>query len=113
MAKQTFSRVYELTSDAGAAGVDAEPFRTSGEAVTLQVIDAPANLIECQGSVDGNTFVNMTHAPVGAGGPVAITALGAGVYEVRERPAWMRFGVLQDVNAPRAFRAQFLVHEHD
>jgi hypothetical protein len=111
MAKQTRSNVYELTSVNVAAGVDALPFRMSGELATVQVIDAPANLGRVQGSWDGVTFVNLTFE--GAGGVAAINNVGAGLYEVRERPMWIRFGVNQDGAAPQIFRALFAVHEHD
>jgi hypothetical protein len=109
--KQTRSPLYELTSVGVAAGVDNVPFRMSGERCLVQVIDAPANLVRIQGSMDGANFVNLTFE--GAAGVAAINNVGAGLYEVREQPMWIRFGVNQDGAAPQIFRAMFLVHEHD
>jgi hypothetical protein len=112
MAKQTRSIVYELRSLNVAAGVDAvAPFRMVGELVTVQVIDAPADLVRVMGSVDGGTFALLTNDT--AGGIAPINNVGAGLYKVRERPMWIRVGVNQDANAPRTFRVLLLVHEHD
>lgn len=111
MAKETFSRVYELRSLNVAAGIDAAPFRTSGEQITVHILDAPGNLVRVMGSVDGGTFVNLTWE--GAAGVAAINNVGAGLYEVRERPMWIRIGINQDAGAPQSFRGQFLAHEHD
>ena len=91
MAKETFSPVYEIRSVVGAAGVDAAPFRTSGELCTVHVIDAPADLVRVMGSVDGGTFALLNHEPVG--GVAVLNAIGAGVYEANERPMWIRIGV--------------------
>lgn len=111
MSKETFSPVYEIRSVAAAAGIDAVPFRTSGERCTVQVLDAPGNLVRVMGSVDGGTFVNLTFE--GAAGIAAINAVGAGVYEVREQPMWIRVGVNQDAVGLRSYRVQVLVHEID
>ena len=112
MAKQTRSIMYELRSLNVAAGVDAvAPFRMTGELVTVQVVDAPGNLVRVAGSSDGGTFALLTFE--GAAGVAAINNVGAGLYEVRERPMWIRVGVNQDATAPRTFRVLLLVHEHD
>ena len=110
MARQVLSQVVEVRSVAAAAGVDAAPFRSSGELVTVHVLDAPANLVRVMGSVDGGVFALMTWE--GAAGVAAINAVGVGVYEVRERPMFIRIGVNQDVNAARSFRVQLFVHVH-
>lgn len=111
MAKQTRSLVYELTSVNAAVGVDAAPFKVTGEAVTVQIMDAPANLGRVQISMDGINFVNATYdAP---GGVAAINNVGAGIYLLLEKPHWIRFGVNQDGAAPQIYRAMFQVHEQD
>lgn len=111
MALEHFSPVIEIRSVNVAAGIDAPPFRTSGERCSVQVLDAPAALVRVMGSVDGGTFALLNHEPVG--GVAVLNAIGVGVYEVRERPMWIRIGVNNDAGAARSFRAQVLVHEHD
>lgn len=111
MARHIASPVIEIRSVVGAAGIDAAPFRTSGGQCSVQVIDAPANLVRVMGSVDGGTFALLNHEPVG--GVAILNAIGAGVYEVRERPMWIRIGVNQDAAGPRSYRVQVLVHEHN
>ena len=111
MARQVLSQVFEIRSVDVAAGVDAiPPFRTSGELVTIHVLDAPADLVRVMGSADGGAFASLTWE--GPAGIAVINAVGAGIYEVRERPMWIRVGVNQDVNAPRSFRVQLFVHVH-
>ena len=111
MARQVLSQVFEIRSADVAAGVDATPFRTSGELVTVHVLDAPADLVRVMGSVDGGTFALLNYGV--AAGIAAINAVGVGIYEAIERPMFIRVGVNQDANAPRSFRVQLLVHEHD
>ena len=108
MARQVLSQVFEIRSADVAAGVDATPFRTSGELVTVHVLDAPADLVRVMG---GGTFALLNYGV--AAGIAAINAVGVGIYEAIERPMFVRVGVNQDANAPRSFRIQLLVHEHD
>ena len=110
MARHIKSQVFEIRSLNVAAGVDAVPFRVAGGQATVHVIDAPGNLVRVMGSVDGGTFALLTYE--GVGGVAALNAIGAGVYETREKPTWIRVGVNNDAGAPRTFRVQLTVHEY-
>lgn len=111
MSKEVLSPVYELRSIVGAAGIDDVPFRTSGEPCTVQVMDAPQALVRVMGSVDGGTFSLLNYEAIG--GVAAVNNVGVGVYEITERPMWIRIGVNQDAGGPRSFRAQVVTHEVD
>lgn len=99
-------QLYEWAS--GAAAVNQAPFRTSGEKVSIHVLAAPGNLVRVMGSNDGTTFDYCSYE--GGGGVALLNGVGAGIYEVRERPAWMLVGTEIDGAAPRNFRALVLIH---
>lgn len=94
--------VVDLTSSTTAA-VDSRWFRTGRSRVTVQVVAPPANIAEVEGNLGlGTNAIDMTWE--GPAGIAVMTALVAGIYEVRERPEFLRVHLPIDGAGPAAFR---------
>ena len=94
--------VVDLTSAVGAVA-DSRWIRVGNAKVTVQVVTAPNAVVQIEGnSGPGLVAATLTHEP--AGGVANMTALGAGIYTVRERPEWIRVHLAIDAGGPRAFR---------
>lgn len=105
----TKRHVFNVTS-AVAAVVASEPFRVHGNKLAFQIILAPANVVDLEGSLDGFTWVNLNDDNVaGAYTLTAIAAVGAGYHEVHERPEFVRMVTNNDAGGPRDFRAVLIV----
>jgi hypothetical protein len=101
--------MFVVTSSAAAA-VASEPFRVDGNKLAFQILLAPANVVDLEGSLDGFTWVNLNDDNVaGAYTLTAIAAVGAGYHEVFERPVFVRMVVNTDAGGPRDFRAVLIV----
>lgn len=94
--------VVDLNSTTIAA-VDSRWFRTGRSRVTAHVVTSPVAIAEIEGnSGPGGNAVDMTWE--GPAGIAVLTALVVGIYEVRERPEYVRVHLPIDVGGPRAFR---------
>jgi hypothetical protein len=105
----TKRHLFGLASDVAVA-VASEPFRVHGNKMAFQVILAPADLVDLEGSLDGFTWVNLNYDnAAGAYTMTALAAVGPGYYEVFERPVFVRIVVNIDAGGPRDFRAVLIV----
>lgn len=105
----TKRHLFTVTSAVGVA-VASEPFRVHGNKMAFQIILAPANLVDLEGSLDGFTWVNLNDDNVaGAYTLTAIAAVGAGYHEVHERPVFVRMVVNADAGGPRDFIGVLIV----
>jgi hypothetical protein len=106
--------VVDLTSDA-AATVESRWIRAGNAKVTIHVVTGPGAVVAIQGnSGPGTNAVNLTY--IGAAGVTALAGLAAGViYEVRERPEWIRVQTAIDGGGARAYRVilTFDMEEND
>lgn len=94
--------VVDLVSDAGAV-VNSRWFRRGNTRVTVQVVTSPANIVEIEGNSGlGGNAIDMTWE--GPAGIAAMAALVVGIYEVRERPEFLRVHLPIDGAGPQAFR---------
>lgn len=105
----TKRHLFRVTSDTVVA-VASEPFRVHGNKLAFQVILAPGNLVDLEGSLDGFTWVNLNYDNIaGAYTLTALAAVGAGYYEVFERPVFVRMVVNIDAAGPLDNRAVLIV----
>lgn len=93
-----------ITSSAAGA-VTARPIRVPGWPIDIQVITAPAALVNLTGGMSSDPA---EYAAMNSGG-VAITNVGAGFYAVDEHPAWLQWSVSLDAGGPRLFLVAFKV----
>jgi len=94
--------VVDLVSDAANA-VNDRWIRTGGAKVTVQVVTTPANIVEIEGNSGlGANAIDLTWE--GPAGIAVLTALVVGIYEVRERPEFLRVHLPIDGAGPQAFR---------
>jgi len=104
------SKRISLVVTSGAAAVASEPIQTGSNKLAFQIVSAPGNLVDLEGSLDGQTWVNLNDDNVaGAYTLTAIAAVGAGYHEVFERPAFVRMVVNIDAAGPRDFYAVLIV----
>ena len=96
--------VIDLVSN-DAAAVDSRWYRTGRSRVTVQVVTAPTNIAEIEGNLGlGTNAIDMTYWPVGVATVAVMTTLAPGIYEVRERPEFLRVHLPIDGAGPAAFR---------
>jgi len=93
------------------ADVNGEPILVEGNALIFQVLQAGANLAQLEGSNDGVTFVDLNYDnAAGAYTLTVLNTLGAGLYNVFERPKYVRMVVATDAGgAGRDYVANLLV----
>lgn len=98
-----------VTSAVGAA-VAGEPVHVDGNKMAFHVLVAPGNLVDLEGSLDGTNWVDLNYD--NAAGAYTLTVIGnvgAGYYEVHERPKYVRMLVETDAGGPRDFYGILLV----
>ena len=92
------------------AGANGDPVRVSGNKLAFQVCAVPAALAQLEGSADAVTWADLHYDNiVGAYTLTVMNTLGAGYYEVFERPEYVRMVVAADAGGPRDFSAVLLV----
>lgn len=105
------TRIPIVVTSAAAAVVNGDPIHVDGNKLAFQVYVANAvTLVELEGSLDGTTWVDLNYDNVaGAYTLTVLNTLGAGYYEVHERPKYVRMVVDTDAGGPRDFYAILLV----
>jgi hypothetical protein len=99
-----------VTSNVQAA-VNGDPIHVCGNKMAFQVVAANAvALVELEGSLDGTNWVDLNYDNVAAAYTLTVmNTLGAGYYEVFERPEYVRMVVDTDAGGPRDFYAVLIV----
>lgn len=105
--------VQEVTSVNVAGGVAGPGIRSGRSRIFVHVYAAPANLVAVQGSPDDlpANYLNLNHEAVA--GVAAAAGLGAGYYEIRQRPEFVRVLIAQDGAAPQVFRWAIVIHPEE
>jgi hypothetical protein len=100
----------KLVLTSGAAAVATAPIYVGGNKMAFQVVSAPGNLVDLEGSLDGTTWVDLNYDNIaGAYTLTVISNVGAGYYEVFERPEYVRMLVEIDATPNRDYHAVLLV----
>jgi hypothetical protein len=99
----------------GAAATASRVIRAAGNKINLQVVSAPAALVELEGSLDGTNWVDLNYDNLAAAGFImtVMNTLGAGFYSVHERPEYVRMVVAIDAAAPQDYYAVLLINKED
>ena len=98
-----------ITSNAQAAVVG-DPIHVCGNKLALQVVSAPAALVELEGSLDGTNWLDLHYDNiVGAYTLTVMNTLPAQYYEVFERPEYVRMVVDTDGAGPADYYAVLIV----
>ena len=100
-----------VVTSAAAAVVVGDPIHVCGNKMAFQVTVANAvTLVELEGSLDGTNWIDLNYDNVAAAYTLTVlNTLGAGYYEVFERPEYVRMVVDTDAGGPRDFHAILLV----
>ena len=104
------TRIPIVVTSAIDAAVNGDSIHVDGNKLAFQVYVAAVALVELEGSLDGTTWVDLNYDNVaGAYTLTVLNTLGAGYYEVHERPKYVRMVVDTDAGGPRDFHSILLV----